>query len=76
MNQKALLANADEGLHFTTDQIEEIGNLAQRYDEDEVAELGGLLTSFLADGLQFHAALNEALQNDKLTDAKGRVFLT
>ena len=65
-----------EGLHFTSDQIEELGNIAQRYDEEEIQELGGLLTSFLADGLQFHAALNEALQSPKVTDAKGRVFLT
>ena len=76
LNQKALLADAQEGLHFTADQIEEIANIAQRYDEEEIQELGGLLTSFLADGLQFHAALNEALQSPKVTDPKGRVFLT
>ena len=76
LNQKSLLTDARTTLDFTPDQIKEIADLLQFYDEDEVYELGQILTNYLTEELNFHNALGDLLDSTKLTDPRGKVFLT
>ncbi|MEL7152500.1 MAG: cyclic nucleotide-binding domain-containing protein [Pseudomonadota bacterium] len=76
LNQKLILTGSKTTLDFTPQQIKEIAELLQFYDDDEVFELGQILTDYLAQELNFHKSLSEALDNPDLTDPRGRVFLT
>lgn len=75
LNQKSLLTDVKATLDFSPEQIKEISELLQFYDDDEVYELAQILTNYLTQELSFHNALDHALQSQKLNDPRGKVFL-